>query len=235
MRTIPGAFESSRRGGDEGAWREVLVRKRARMIVFNAAFYFPGVLVLGLAGLPAAIRDRWILFAVASFGAVLSVVFWGNTTYAPHYSAPVAPLAFAVLVASVRCLGAWTWRARNVGRWLVRALGIAFLAVSVQGLFVSVPDVAGSDWGTVRRDLIARLRSLPGRHLVVVRYGKGQHSHDQWVQNEADIDHAPVVWAHSRKAEHEGRLLDYFGDRTVWELDATVSPPRLSRVRDRSR
>lgn len=232
VRTIPGAFASARRSGSERDWNEIVARRRARMILFNAAFYFPGVLALGLAGLPVAIRDRWILFAVVSFGAVLAVVFLGNTTFAPHYSAPVAPLGFAVLIASTRAVRGWTWRSWKLGRWLVRAMGVAFLAFSVHGLFVSDPRVGVSGWGTMRSGVVNELKSIPGEHLVLVRYERGQHAHDQWVQNEADIDGARVVWAHPRGPRATRRLLEYFRDRTVWQLDAARDPPRISRYRE---
>ena len=40
-----------------------------------------------------------------------------------------------------------------------------------------------------------------GRHVIFVRYRDGDTEHREWVYNLADIDAAPVIWAHDRGPE----------------------------------
>jgi hypothetical protein len=57
------------------------------------------------------------------------------------------------------------------------------------------------------------------KHLVVVRYSPAHDPHEEWVYNAADIDAAPVVWAHDMGPRENAQLLDYFKDRRVWLLE----------------
>jgi hypothetical protein len=61
-----------------------------------------------------------------------------------------------------------------------------------------------------------KLESLPGKHLVMVRYGDDHNIHDDWVYNGAEIDSAKVVWAREIDGEQDGKLFAYFQDRKVW-------------------
>jgi len=70
-----------------------------------------------------------------------------------------------------------------------------------------------------REAIAAELERLPGKHLVIVRYGSHHNPHFDWVHNGADIDASPIVWAHDR-GDGDRELVDYFRDRTVWILDA---------------
>jgi hypothetical protein len=52
--------------------------------------------------------------------------------------------------------------------------------------------------------------------LVIVRYPPGYVSPMEWVYNEADIDHAWVVWAREMKDEAKNaELREYFKDREI--------------------
>ena len=42
-------------------------------------------------------------------------------------------------------------------------------------------------------NIIAQLKEDSGRGLVIVRYNPGHNALDEWVYNEADIDHAKIV------------------------------------------
>ncbi len=70
-----------------------------------------------------------------------------------------------------------------------------------------------------REDLIAKLKKMDGRHLVIVRYAPDHVPHWEWVYNDADIDAAPVVWAREMDASHNAALIDYFHDRHIWLLE----------------
>ena len=46
-----------------------------------------------------------------------------------------------------------------------------------------------------RKPVEKQLAALPGEHLVLVRYSKDHNSGEEYVYNDADIDHAKTVWA----------------------------------------
>jgi hypothetical protein len=80
-----------------------------------------------------------------------------------------------------------------------------------------------------RKPVEKQLAALPGEHLVLVRYSKDHNSGEEYVYNEADIDHAKTVWAREIPGMDLGPLLHYFRNRDVWlyqpdEDDASVSP-----------
>jgi hypothetical protein len=72
-----------------------------------------------------------------------------------------------------------------------------------------------------------RLRQAAGKQLVFVRYWP-RHMFEEWVQNEADIDGARVVWALDRGPAENERLRRYYPDRTAWLLEPDARPPRLA-------
>jgi hypothetical protein len=76
-----------------------------------------------------------------------------------------------------------------------------------------------SGWSPFSRATIERrLASLPGEHLVLVRYLKDQNSGQEYVYNGADIDHAKIVWAREIPGTDLTPLLNYFRNRNVWEF-----------------
>ena len=83
-----------------------------------------------------------------------------------------------------------------------------------------------------RATVLADLERLPGRHLVIVRYGP-HHPIDlhEWVFNDADIDSANVVWARDMGPAQNKELIDYFHDRHVWLVEADGTPPTVSPYR----
>jgi hypothetical protein len=68
-----------------------------------------------------------------------------------------------------------------------------------------------------------------GSQLVFVRYWPQHIFQDEWVYNEADIDHARVVWARDLSAAENEKLRHYYPDRTAWLLEPDARPPKLSR------
>jgi hypothetical protein len=74
-----------------------------------------------------------------------------------------------------------------------------------------------------------QLAALPGEHLVIVRYSKDHNSGEEYVYNDADIDHAKTVWAREIPGKNLRPLLNYFSNRDVWLFepdvdDASVTP-----------
>jgi hypothetical protein len=80
-----------------------------------------------------------------------------------------------------------------------------------------------------RKPVEEQLAALPGEHLVVVRYSKDHNSGEEYVYNDADIDHAKTVWAREIPGIDLVPLFHYFKNRDVWlyepdEDDGTVAP-----------
>ena len=67
-----------------------------------------------------------------------------------------------------------------------------------------------------RKPVEKQLAALPGQHLVLVRYSKDHNSGEEYVYNEADIDHAKTVWAREIPGIDLAPLFNYFRNRDVW-------------------
>lgn len=72
-----------------------------------------------------------------------------------------------------------------------------------------------------------QLAHSPGKQLVIVHYSPA-HGFHEWIQNEASINDARVVWALDLGPVENSRLTKYFSDRTVWFLTPDSRPPRLT-------
>jgi len=88
-----------------------------------------------------------------------------------------------------------------------------------------VDDLSEPFRGPVEKQLAA----LPGEHLVLVRYSRDHNPGEEYVYNDADIDHAKTVWAREIQGMDLGPLFNYFRNRDVWlyepdEDDGTVTP-----------
>jgi hypothetical protein len=80
-----------------------------------------------------------------------------------------------------------------------------------------------------RKPVEEQLAALSGEHLVLVRYSKDHNSGEEYVYNDADIDHAKTVWAREIPGMDLGPLFKYFRNRDVWvyepdEDDSNVRP-----------
>ena len=89
----------------------------------------------------------------------------------------------------------------------------------------------GLVWGHAnwpRADVVSQLQSIPGQHLVIVRYSYDHHNVNyEWVYNAADIDRSKIVWAREIQGADISPLLNYYKDRNVWLVEADSDPARL--------
>lgn len=199
---------------------------RALMRLALLWFFFVGpILTPFLLFLPKA-RRRWpVKFSLAVWLVMIAALL-GETWTFPHYAAPVASLAFLLVVEGMRQTRRFTWRGRPVGRSLVRcAWPTLFLAAFAS--FATTHSLKEPGWVENRSHFLKELERGPARHLVLVRYPPGRSLHNLWHYNGADIDAAKVVWAAELNPEADQELLAYFKGRRVWLLIPDERPPRL--------
>jgi hypothetical protein len=84
-----------------------------------------------------------------------------------------------------------------------------------------------SDTSAPRTGVERKFASLPGEHLVLVKYSQHHNINQEFVYNDADIDRAKTVWARDIPGQDLGPLLSYFHDRDVWVLEPDETPQRV--------
>jgi hypothetical protein len=187
--------------------------------------------------LPWIVRDLWGLFAVA---VCFTELVGSSMTafYHDHYVAPMAAMLALVGVQGLRRWAALTIRRWPTGRALVLLLLVLTLAFVVRQWTKDLREDTRPEyaWALERANLVKRLTSDGGRHLIVVRYGPHHSFHADRIANAADVDSSPVVWAREMDPDQNARLLEYFRDRHAWLLyvdvdnePATLSPYALHR------
>jgi len=159
------------------------------------------------------------------FAAILCVVIAGASVsevwWYPHYAAPFAAVLLILAAQSMRYLGQWKYNGQQVGRFLVRAMPFAVLVVMVaseaQGIAThwTADQVQAKNAQKQSAEQLL-LERRPGRHVIFVRYTAVQTPHNEWVYNPADIDAAPVIWAHDIGEIENERLRRYYAGRSFW-------------------
>jgi hypothetical protein len=175
-------------------------------------------------------KKRWtlVLVSLGAVTAVVSIESWIQT----HYVAPVFGAGVLILTLGVRRLRMVRIAGFPWGRLFVGTLPLlCILMVGVRVAVYPKPSAAdnllwppGWAFSTPRlpqRELIEdQLNRLPGDHLIIVRYRAIFHSpHEEFVFNEADLEHAHLLWARSMTAKQNCILVLYFPDRDYWVVD----------------
>jgi hypothetical protein len=190
-------------------------------------FYLGPALSIPLLAFPCIVRDRKMRFPLIA-GAIFLLGLVVETWMAPHYSAPALGLLYLVLLQCMRHLRVWRWHRAPLGSALVRVLPMILGAMIILRVTAILAHVQiEPDWprGNVDRARIIRaLQNTPGQHLILVHYDETHILDSEWVYNEADIDHAKLVWARDMGEHDNQELLQYFKNRKVWVLDPDKSP-----------
>jgi hypothetical protein len=212
-----------------------------------ALFFFGPILLLpfGVLGfalpygfsfhdISSSTRALVLIFVVFVVGSELAIF------YNPHYSAPATGVILGLILAALRRIRIWN----KSGLFLVRAIAVA--CVIAFGLrIVAIPlHVSKSRYTTyyfdqffdlhpkgwfARADVRSKLEKIPGGHLLIVQYQPEHDVGSEWVYNDADIDHARIIWARDIGAKRDRELLQVYKDRQAWLLEADEIPPRLLR------
>jgi hypothetical protein len=180
-------------------------------------FFFLPPLYIALPFFLAKLRDpRFLWVALTLLLFALGVNFY--PFFEPHY---LGALTCLFVLVSVVGLQQFRPDAARLVVFLCLAHFIFFYARS----FV---EPAKADQ---RAGVNQQLAHAPGRQLVLVRYWPQHIFQNEWVYNQADIDHARVVWARDLGSTEDEKLLRHYPDRTVWLLEPDAIPPKLSPYR----
>jgi len=175
------------------------------------------------------------LLLVSAAGSVL-VNF-----YSAHYSAPATGLFVAVVLLAMRQMRRWNASGLFLARCItvICALSLALRAAAAP-LHIPMNEFFEYAWYQKSSPELGRaaiqheLQTLPGEQLVIVQYRPDHKPFREWVYNDADIDHAKVVWARDMGEKKNLELIQYFKDRKVWLLRADERPAKLAEYPQRN-
>jgi len=188
-------------------------------------FFLGPACSIPLVMLPWLLRDRRtrsLCFLTLWCGVWALLVIW----FEPHYIAGLTACLFVLLVQLIRHLRQWKFKGWPIGIFCSRLIVILALArVVTPGAEAVHPPVHG--WNLARARIVAELRRLPRKSLVIVRYAPDHDPAHEWVYNAADIDGAKVIWAREIPGRDIKPLLDYFPDRQIWVVNADQIPVNI--------
>lgn len=216
------------RGGYFGDWTDIQRVSGEKMQLFTTIYLWPGALFI-LPGLPFALLDRNMKIFVAVLicgAAAIFAIIWSQS----HYAAPLTCVFYGLIVQAIRHLRTMRTSSLQLGVALSR-MAILLLAFDTGTNLcqqVCDPLVYSCKGNPARADIVQRLERLPGKHLIIVRYGARHIVHDEWVFNGADIDGGKIVWARDISPEQNEKLLAYFKDRQIWMIEPDNDSKRLT-------
>jgi hypothetical protein len=179
-------------------------------------FFFLAPLYVALPFFFARLREwrfAWVVLTLLLFA--LGVNFY--PFFEVHYIAALTPLFVLVSVTGLQQLNKWN----DAGHILI-FLCFAHFVFWYARSFTDHREPQ-------RRVAIERqLAQAPGQQLVFVRYWPQHIFQDEWVYNQADVDHATIVWARDLGPAEDQKLLHYYPNRTAWLLEPDAMPPKLS-------
>jgi hypothetical protein len=198
---------------------ETYLRRLEYRIRFYRFFFLPP-LYIALPFFFARLREWrfvWIALTLAIFA--LGVNFY--PFFEVHYLGALTCLFVLVSITGLERLSALNAEAAR----LIVYLCLAHFAFWYARSFT---DHAAPDRRTA---VIQQLALAPGKQLVFVRYWPRHIFQNEWVYNDADIDHSRIVWARDLGSPEDQNLLHYYPERTAWLLEPDATPPKLSPYR----
>ena len=211
--------------------------------VFLTVLFFAGVILSpSVIMLRRTFHDRRIRFLVLSV-LVLSAGMVIEIFLIPHYLACFTAAFYAIGLQAMRHLRVWSPKGKPVGAMIVRlsvitCVLLAGLRVFAGPLNLKVTERFSPGWsqmwygpdhfGTERAQAEAQLEQLPGKQLVIVRYGSNHSPYNEWVYNAADIENSKVIWAREMSPADNLELMHYYPDRNVWLVQPDAQPATIS-------
>jgi hypothetical protein len=197
-------------------WESVKCLTWLKTVRFFSAFGWWGMF-LAAPGIYWVLRNPrlrllWIMLALVAAGAY--VVVWSNA----HYASPASCVVILLYLQSLRYARQMRGKRWRWGAVVARTSVLLLLADTATAVVRKQCDTFY--WtceGDVSRMVVQRkLEALPGKHLVMVRYGEDHNIHDDWVFNGADINSQRVIWAREIDEDTDAKLFDYFRGRKIW-------------------
>ena len=188
-----------------------------RLLTIALTLVSVGGLPFFVLGVRAFVRGGQMLLPLVI--AISIVTALSVFPFEPYYFAHLVPAVLILTVAGIRSLPAGS---------LVGLAGVLLPAAQLLAilLFVAKQSAAPSAGHNAREAVEARLRSIDGKHLVVV---KEECSPANWgfVYNDADVDASKIVWARDLGAKDNAALLAYYRDRRTWLLEIERGEARI--------
>lgn len=189
-------------------------------------FYLGPLLTVPLLALQWIVRERKMRLPLVLCGAMIAGFAVQTWTF-PHYFSPATGALYILIVQGLRHLRARGCIARDLAR-AVPLLAAAMIVLRVAAAASHTQVEPAWPRGNLERAAIVReLGQIPGRQVVLVRYGDHHDVDREWVWNEASIDNAKIVWARDKGESQNLELLRYFADRRVWRIDGDDPSPKL--------
>jgi len=229
----------SLRGASPQSLSSYLSRLEYRIRLYR--FFILPPLYLAVFAFVLAIRnfgDLWLLLTGAIFA--LGVNFDSDVDLTSL--SVMAPLLVLISIRGLQQLSGFRIGSRAFGREAARLIVFLCAAQFVfwYGLhLVETHETAAQmlqyeTWDSInhagldrRAPIYHEIARLPGRQLVFVHYGPAHNFQDEWIYNDADIDHARTIWARDLGPSENPKLQNYYPDRSVWLLDADETPLQL--------
>lgn len=224
-------------GGDSIA--KFLLRLEYRVRFYR--FFFLPPLYLTLVSFFFALREWNMRWVVATLG-----MFAVGTNLFPyllvHYLAAVTCLFVLVSLVGLQQLSRIRIRNSQVGSDISRVLIVLCLAefITWYGLHLFenprfYPVLQYETWDSInhenpehRIEVNRQLAAIDGQLLVFVHYSANHIYQNEWVWNQADIDHSRIVLARDLGPDENEKLIRYYSNRKVFVLEPDDSIPRIS-------
>jgi hypothetical protein len=180
--------------------------------------------------LPWIVRDRRMRLALVA-GIIFCCGWLVETWTFPHYVAPATGLLYLFVIQCARHLRLWRRNGAPAGQFLVRSVPmvcVGMILLRSVGIAVHAPLEPRWPQGNLDRvSVIEHLNTIPGPHVIIVRYGPSHNVDRDWIYNDPNIDQARIVWARDMGSEQNLELFRYFRGRHAWLMYGDETPPRL--------